>query len=260
MNEHLTEDTLICATLALLSAAEREVVERHLRDCSACCAALGERQAHQAAFQTRLQAELHAAQPSSRMNFAAIAPAVRQSRRFAWLQRPWELTLDVAPAVAALAGVMLAIAGLLRNVTWPTVGLQPQLSASAPLTACLMLSVPIYTNYNRNRLQRRSEYWAWLVALLLWLGTAVMGLYEMLLVRDALMRAYLRFGPRSQQLIAQTQALSTWSVFLMGALWVVLVIGGGEYHYRHVGQRASWKVFAWTLAVQLVLLALPLIV
>jgi hypothetical protein len=36
-----------------------------------------------------------------------------------------------------------------------------------------------------------------------------------------------------------------------------LVMGGGEYYFKRVGQRSSWKLFGWTVGAELVVLALP---
>jgi hypothetical protein len=41
---------------------------------------------------------------------------------------------------------------------------------------------------------------------------------------------------------------------------IAVVIGGFEYHRRHVGQPQSQKVLLWTLAIQLAILLLYLLV
>ena len=48
---------------------------------------------------------------------------------------------------------------------------------------------------------------------------------------------------------------------LIGAmLYIGVIIGGGEYHYRNIGQPGSWKLFSITLLGQLFLLIIPYLV
>jgi hypothetical protein len=46
---------------------------------------------------------------------------------------------------------------------------------------------------------------------------------------------------------------------VMGAvlLYIGVVIGGADYHYRNIGQPGSWKLFSITLLGQLFILILP---
>jgi hypothetical protein len=37
---------------------------------------------------------------------------------------------------------------------------------------------------------------------------------------------------------------------------VVLAVGSGEYHAKHVGTRPSWLLFAWVFAIELVIFLL----
>jgi len=258
MNQHLTENDLSSYTLNVLTDADREGLDRHLQNCATCKAALAGQIEQQAELQARLDAEISTLPPPQRMTFAAIAPVVRKSRHSSRSHGYLELFRTYGPALAAAAGVILAVSGLVRNVTWPVVGLQQNHSLTLPFAAGMMFSVPVLSHYGQNHLQRRPLAWTWVVIVALWLGTAVLGLYEIALLREMLLRAYVRFGPPSSQLLQQAQALGSWGVFFMGALWVTVVIGGGEYHYRHAGQRASWRLLGWTILVQLGLLALPL--
>lgn len=260
MNQHLTENDLSSYTLNMLTDADREGLDRHLQSCPTCKSALAGQMQQQAELQARLQAEVTTLPPPQRMTFAAIAPVIRKSRHSSGSHGYLELLHTYGPAFAAAAGVILAVAGLVRNVTWPVVGLQQNHSLTLPFAAGIMFSVPVLNHYGQNHLQRRPLVWTWLVIGALWLGTAVLGLYEIALLREMLLRAYVRFGPRSPELLQQAQALGSWGVFFMGALWVAVVIGGGEYHYRHAGQRASWRLLGWTVLGQLGLLALPLLI
>ena len=260
MNRHLTEDERIGYVHHTLTDAERESFDQHLATCAACQAELETHTQQRAAFQARLQAELATVSPSPRMRFAAIAPRVRKSQRGIWLRQPLAAFVAFAPTLAAVTGALLAIMGLLRNVTWPAMGLHQDHSLSLPFAAGLMFGAPVLSQWRQERRPHHKQAWTWMAAIALWLGTAVLGLYEIALLHEMLLRAYVRFGPSSAQLLWQAEALSSWGVFFMGAAWIALVIGGGEYHYRHIGRRASWRLFAWTVGAQLALLALPLIV
>ncbi|MBN1922231.1 MAG: hypothetical protein JW892_13370 [Anaerolineae bacterium] len=260
MNQHLTENDLSNYTLNMLTDADREMLSRHLQICPTCRAALAEKIQQQAEIQACLDAEIATLSPSSRMTFEAIAPAMLKSRRANRSHAYLDFFRAYGPALAAATGVILAVAGLFRNVTWPAVGLQQNHSLTLPFTAGIMFSLPVLSHYGQNALQRRPLAWMWVVSLALWLGTAVLGLYEIALLREMVLRAYIRFGPPSSLLLQQAQALGSWGVFFMGALWVAVVIGGGEFHYRHAGQQASWRLFGLTVLVQLSLLALPLLI
>jgi hypothetical protein len=59
---------------------------------------------------------------------------------------------------------------------------------------------------------------------------------------------------RSSAEIGTTAILTT---LLAGVIYIVLVIGGAEYHYKRIGHPNSWKVFTWTIIIQLFVLLLP---
>ena len=114
----------------------------------------------------------------------------------------------------------------------------------------------------------------------LWAGTAVLGLYEIALVREMLFRIYIYVQSSSSGLslgsqllngrnedfyllrkdLWQALALGNWALIPLSLLWIVLVIGGGEYHYKRAGQRSSWKLFGWTIAAEVLVLILVLLV
>lgn len=259
MNRHLTENESIGYVHQLLTDAERENFERHLASCGACRSATDAHIQRQSSFRSRLDQELGALTAPPGMDFATIAPRLRESRRSSMLAVILESLRTYAPALAAVAGVVLAIAALLRNVTWPAVGLQQNHTLTLPFAAGLLFSFPVLSHYREDPLQRSTRWRIWIPTVLLWLGTAILGLYEIALLREVILRAYARFSPASSQWLQQAQALGSWGVFLMGAVWIALVIGGAEYHYRHAGQRSSWRLFTWTLLTQVAALALPLL-
>ena len=95
------------------------------------------------------------------------------------------------------------------------------------------------------------------IALILWIATAVLGLLDILAVRNMILEISARLwadAGRSGYLAAVN--VSNWSVVAMALIWIVVVIGGGEYHRGRVGQRSSWKLFGWIIGVEVAILLL----
>jgi hypothetical protein len=58
---------------------------------------------------------------------------------------------------------------------------------------------------------------------------------------------------------SEVTAVGVWLTVPLSILWIAIVVGGGEYHYRHVGQRSSWRLFGLTIGFELLILASPLV-
>jgi hypothetical protein len=102
-----------------------------------------------------------------------------------------------------------------------------------------------------------------LAAFLLWAASAVLGLWEIWIVREMMLRVYVRFwaGDKlSGNDYWLSVGLGNWLVFILAVVWIGVVIGGGEYHAKHVGQPKSWKLFARTIGVQVAILVLALFI
>ncbi len=96
-------------------------------------------------------------------------------------------------------------------------------------------------------------------ALALWALTSVLAFVLIPTILDIVLKLYAAFwgsygfyGEVYQTGIAIRQFL----VLPLGLVAVGVVIGGAEYHYRHVGEIASWKLFSETLAVEAALFLL----
>ncbi len=101
------------------------------------------------------------------------------------------------------------------------------------------------------------------VALALWVGTALVGLWEIVIVRDMLFRIYAFLRPASGPYSTDywvALSLGNWLVLFLSVLWLGFAIGTGEYHYKRVGQRASWRLFGWTVGIEVLILLLALII
>ena len=101
------------------------------------------------------------------------------------------------------------------------------------------------------------------IAFTLWAATAALGLLEIWIVREMVLRVYARFfaseGTSASDYWGGV-AVGNWLAFILAIVLIALVIGGGEYHYKHLGEPKSWKLFARTVAVQLSILVLALFI
>ena len=96
-------------------------------------------------------------------------------------------------------------------------------------------------------------------AFALWVLTSALAFVLILTILDIVLKIYAAFwgsygfyGEVYQMGIAIRQFL----VLPLGLLAVGVVIGGAEYHYHHVGEIASWKLFSETLGVEAALFLL----
>lgn len=101
------------------------------------------------------------------------------------------------------------------------------------------------------------------VTFILWLVTGALAFWEMVVIREMALRTYARFFPGDTSSVAAYEggvALGTWIMVPLVILAIAVLIGGAEYHYKHLGQPQSWKVFSWTLALELSILVLALFI
>lgn len=94
-----------------------------------------------------------------------------------------------------------------------------------------------------------------ILTFVLWLATLIVGLWEIAIVQELLVRLYARFGRDYWAAVA----IRNWIVLPLSAAWLVFAIFSGEYHREKVGQRASWRLFGLTLAAEAVILILALL-
>jgi hypothetical protein len=101
-----------------------------------------------------------------------------------------------------------------------------------------------------------------LLATVLWLATAGLGFLAFIAIQDiatstvalALVDDTPEIGVvETHGWITTTRNVST---IIGGLLWLSVVVGGMEYHFRRVGQRSSYRVFAWTLGIEAALIAI----
>jgi len=98
----------------------------------------------------------------------------------------------------------------------------------------------------------------------LWLGTTILAVYEISLVRnivDSIYTQWLFTSGRNPQVRAafEATALGQGITIVMAILAIAIIIGGFEYHRKHVGEPKALRVLVWTLGIQIFILVLGLI-
>lgn len=100
-----------------------------------------------------------------------------------------------------------------------------------------------------------------MIAFMLWVTMAIIGLIEINIIIEMALRVYARlwgdygvYGSDYWGGVMLRNAL----LILLSLSWIAIFIGGGEYHAKRVGQPKSWKLFGRTIAVELSILALAL--
>ncbi|MGC9398228.1 MAG: anti-sigma factor family protein [Anaerolineae bacterium] len=251
MKQHLTQDELIGYVHQTLTDAEREHMDRHLVACPACRTALTVHEETQRRLRRELRTALDDVKPPAEMTFAAVRTRMGRAPQRQLHRRR---VVDFLPVGAALIGLLAALLGLVQQVEPAFIAAKPGRTMAFPTLACILFLVPVMSWGQHPRLLQPRRTLTTALAVTLWLGTAVVALYEIYLLRELFFRVYARLWQDPWPAVA----LGNWGVFFLSLGWITLVIGGGEHHYRHVGERRSWRLFGWTLVGELLILSLAL--
>ena len=253
MNDHLSEDNLIAHIHRTLTDEQREWMDRHLADCPSCRARLGDQEALQQHIRYSLLADLRAVRPPDGMRFRTISPHLERRHS---ITRLWQPIFFGVNSLAALTGLAFAFVGSLGSMREFLSGSTQISATSLPLVASFLFAIPVLGNYLESRVVKPRMILSMILSFILWIGTAIVGLQNILDIRKIFILSMARFGGGP----ALTESLSIFVVFISAMLWIALVIGGGECHYRRIGQRSSWKLFGWTITGRLSSLTLSHII
>jgi hypothetical protein len=184
------------------------------------------------------------------MNFAAIKPRIQtnNSRRKFWPQ----LTA-FAPVGLAFIGFILAGFGLWQAIAANAIRTPIQSLGAFPTLACFFLMLASVGQFDRSPWFQPRNIFIWLAAFILWLGSAFIGLLNLIVIRDLAIMTVVTLGGTA----SDAAPISILAVMIGTMGYIALVIGSAEFHYRHIGQPGSWKVFTITILGQLFLLVLP---
>ena len=94
---------------------------------------------------------------------------------------------------------------------------------------------------------KRTPIHAYILAFVLWLCTFALGLECINTLKNIYIYIQVRLGQTAQQ----AELLAPVLVFFVGFAFMVFVIWSTEYHVKRIGESASWRLFGWTLAVEL---------
>jgi hypothetical protein len=95
------------------------------------------------------------------------------------------------------------------------------------------------------------------IVFLLWMLSLVLGLYAIYSLQETVITLYAMSGGRDQSVAG----LLRWVSVGFGAiLWIGIMIAGGEYHMKNAGARKSWKIFAWTFGIEVIIILVGLLV
>lgn len=248
--KHVTPDDLTGYIYRTLDDARREVMDAHLVECATCRAILARQEIRQRQVSNELGAILKFATPSPQMNFAAIASRLqnRQIRQTIWLDR-----VIVVPTTLALTGLVFAVFGLWRAISDQAFTSPAQSLGAFPPLACFFLTLASVVQFDHSVSIRPRGVITWALALTLWLGSAFIGLLDLIVLRDLAIMAVIAMDGRN----ATAGPIAIIAVILGAILYIGFIIGGAEYHFKNIGLPGSWKLFSITLLGQLFILILP---
>jgi hypothetical protein len=90
------------------------------------------------------------------------------------------------------------------------------------------------------------------LAAVLWLVSFVLGLQAIWDLMQILSLIRVALGGN----LADIQASAPIVVFFLALLMLIFIIWSTEYHIKRVGKPESWRLFGWTIAVELSIIVL----
>jgi enterochelin esterase-like enzyme len=132
MTQHLTEEQFTSYINHTLTDAGRETMDRHLAGCPDCRTFLAGHEALARRIQYDLGADLRAASPSTRMNFRAIAPRMKRSRRVIMFARQSNQLMAGAVTLLLLLALGFGLYMLINNLSQPLPVPPVELAEPAP--------------------------------------------------------------------------------------------------------------------------------
>ncbi|MCB9134095.1 MAG: zf-HC2 domain-containing protein [Anaerolineales bacterium] len=249
---HLSLDRLTGYLYQTLDDATRESMDAHLATCPICRAQLDEQKRLQRVIANELYGTLNQTRPSNQMMFSSIAAKIKPRSSISLY---WERFASTTPIAFAVAGLVLALVGVIQQISVRgTVPVQEM--GSYPTLACFFLMLVSVEQFDKALSIRPRFILMAGLAFILWLGSALIGVLNITVIQDLAIYATLQMGGRKTQVMP----IAMFSILLAAILYIIVVVGGGEYHYRHIGQPNSWKVFSITLLAQLFILILPYLI
>jgi hypothetical protein len=252
--KHLTQNDLSGYIYNTLDDGHREITDMHLLECQICRANLSEKEFQQRKIANELSAVLKATTPSVEMNFSAIAPHLQNQNITLNL---WPRLTAHVPAALALMGLLFAVLGVWKFYYERTIlSFSSQSLGAFPTLACFFLMLASVGQVDRTPINQARYIVTWASALILWLGSILIGLLNLIVIRDLAILTVISFGGSP----SDAAPITIISVMIGAIFFIGIIFGSGEYHYRNIGQPASWKLFTITIMGQLLLLIIPYLI
>jgi len=249
-NNHLNDEQLIGYIFQTLDDAQRETFDRHLHECPDCRVKISATEQRQHQIENDLKAEINGKSPPAGMSFAQIAPNLNRHRNL------WQHFTASAPLAAAALGLVLTLIGVWQTLieSYPIqLHQRTQFSGSLPTLACFFFMFVSMDQFDRSFSIRPRFIVSVILSIILWLGNFLLGLLNIIVIRDLTLAAYIFSGGSPEG----ARVFAILAVFLAAIVLIGVIIGGAEFHFRHLGHPSSWKLFIWTIVIQLLVLVLP---
>lgn len=85
------------------------------------------------------------------------------------------------------------------------------------------------------------------LALVLWVITLILGLFDIYFAREIFYAIYARFSTQAGPAIAIGNAI----IYIMAIVYLGFVVMTSEYHVKNVGKPESWNLFTKTIVAEL---------
>ena len=93
-----------------------------------------------------------------------------------------------------------------------------------------------------------------LLAFVLWAVTIALGFIEILIIHHILTSLLLSAYGGDEKAIFKARytidAFGRFSFVILGIGWLIFFLVTTHYHYKYAAARRSWKLFAWTIGVE----------
>jgi len=249
-NDHIKDEQILGYIHHTLNDAERETINHHLTNCQFCRSRVSQDEIQSRHISNGIQGEMNGVEIPVGLSFSRITPQLGKHHR----SRFWVKLSSATPLVTAILGLFMAAVGFWQTIgEWTSLGVPTNPKSAFPALACFFFMFVSMDQFDRSFSIRPRFILSVLLAILLWSGTFFIGLMNILVITDLVTSGFLIIGgsPETGTFIAILTA------FLAAMVFIGVVIGGAEYHYRHIGQPGSWKLFTWTLIIQLFIMILP---
>lgn len=99
------------------------------------------------------------------------------------------------------------------------------------------------------------------LAAVLWIVTTAVGLFEIQLIHRIFLNLFNIIGgyqPGTEETFDaryQIGAFYQFSIVIIAAIWMVFFLISTNTHFKYAGQDKSWRLFGWTIGVQVLIVA-----